>query len=64
MIMLCSCYDRMALTAPTMFHSVDNTLENNSISWDYCLALDLDNTNVDIGVWKSILSRAKISFIK
>lgn len=50
MIVLCLFYDRMALTAPTMFHSVDNSLENNSISWDYCLTLDLDNTNVNIGV--------------
>ena len=35
-----------ASTAETMFQSVDNQLNNHDISWDYCLAIGLDNTNV------------------
>ena len=35
-----------ASTAEAMFQSIDNQLNNHDISWDYCLAIGLDNTNV------------------
>ena len=46
-------------TAEAMFQSVDNQLNNHDISWDYCLAIGLDNTNVNIGDHNSIKSKAK-----
>ena len=48
-----------ASTAETMFLSVDNQLNNHDISWDYCLAIGLDNTNANIGDHNSIKPRAK-----
>ena len=48
-----------ASTAEAMFQSVDNQLSNHDISWDYCLAIGLDNTNVNIGDHNSIKPRAK-----
>ena len=46
-------------TAEAMFQSIDNQLNNHDISWDYCLAIGLDNTNVNIGDHNSIKSKAK-----
>ena len=46
-------------TAEAVFQRVDNQLNNHDISWDYCLAIGLDNTNVNIGDHNSIKSRAK-----
>ena len=46
-------------TAEAMFQSVGNQLSNHDINWDYCLAIGLDNTNVNIGDHNSIKSRAK-----
>ena len=40
----------VASTAETMFQSVDNQLSNHGFSWDCCLAICLDNTNVNIGI--------------
>ena len=48
-----------ASTAEAMFQSIDNQLNNHDISWDYCLDIGLDNTNVNIGDHNSIKSRAK-----
>ena len=48
-----------ASTAEAMFQSVNNQLNNHNISWDYCLAIGLDNTNVNIGDHNPIKSRAK-----
>ena len=48
-----------ASTAGAMFQSIDNQLNNHDIRWDYCLAIGLDNTNVNIGDHNSIKSRAK-----
>ena len=42
-----------------MFESVDNLLTKNDIRWDYCMAIGLDNTNVNIGEHNSIKTRAK-----
>ena len=42
-----------------MFQSVANQSNNHDISWDYSLAIGLDNTNVNIGNHNSIKSRAK-----
>ena len=42
-----------------MFQIVNNQLNNHDFSWDYCLAICLDNTNVNIGHHNSIKSRAK-----
>ncbi len=50
---------REASTADAMFQSVDELLERNSIDWDFCVAIGLDNTNVNIGDHNSIKSRAK-----
>ena len=47
-----------ASTAGAMFQSIDNQLNNHDIRWDYCLAIGLDNTNVNIGDHNSIKSRA------
>ena len=47
-----------ASTAECMFQSVDNLLESNSTGWDYCMAIGLNNTNVNIGDPNSIKSRA------
>ena len=46
-------------TAEAMFQSVDNQLDNHDVSWDYCLAIGLGNTNVNIGDHNSTKSRAK-----
>ena len=48
-----------ASTAEAIFQSVDNQLNNHDINWDYCLAIGLDNRNVNIGDHNSIKSRAK-----
>ena len=48
-----------ASTAGAMFQSIDNQLNYHDIRWDYCLAIGLDNTNVNIGDHNSIKSRAK-----
>ena len=48
-----------ASTAAAMFESVDNQLTNHEITWDYCLAIGLDNTNANIGEHNSIKSRAR-----
>ena len=50
---------REASTADAMFQSVDELLDRNSIDWDHCVAIGLDNTNVNIGDHNSIKSRAK-----
>ena len=42
-----------------MFQNVDNQLRNHYISWNYCLAIGLDNANVNIGDHSYIESRAK-----
>ena len=46
-------------TAEAMFQSVDNQLNNHDISWDYCLDIGLDNTNVNTGDHNPIKSTAK-----
>lgn len=38
---------RDASTADVMFESVDSLLTKNDIRWDYCMAIGLDNTNVN-----------------
>ena len=48
-----------ASTANAMFQSVDELLEGNSIDLDFCVAIGLDNTKVNIGDHNSIKSRAK-----
>ena len=48
-----------ASTAEAMFLSADNQLDNYDISYNYCLAIGLDNTNANIGDNNSIKSRAK-----
>ena len=48
-----------ASTAESMFQSVDDLLATNSIEWDCCMAIGLDNTNVNIGDHNSIKSRAQ-----
>ena len=50
---------RDACTADAMFQSVNELLERNNLDWDYCVAIGLDNTNVNIGDHNSIKSRAK-----
>ncbi len=50
---------RDALTADVMFESVDTILTENNVRWDHCMAIGLDNTNVNIGEHNSIKSRAK-----
>ena len=50
---------RDASTADVMFESVNNFLSENDIQWDHCMAIGLDNTNVNIGDHNSIKSRAK-----
>ena len=50
---------RDASTADAMFESVDNVLTKHDIRWDHCMAIGLDNTNVNIGEHNSIQSRAK-----
>ena len=50
---------REASTADVMFESVNNLLDVNSIQWDHCMAIGLDNTNVNIGDHNSIKSRAR-----
>ena len=50
---------RDASTADVMFESVDNFLSENDIQWDHCMAIGLDNTNVNIGDHNSIKTRAK-----
>ena len=50
---------RASSTAEVMFDSIDAQLTSNEISWDYCTALGVDNTNVNIGDYNSIKSRAR-----
>ena len=50
---------REASTAETIFQSVDELLERNGINWNYCVAIGLGNTNVNLGDHNSIKSRAK-----
>ena len=50
---------RDSSTAACMFQSVDDMLVSNDIHWDYCMALGLDNTNVNIGDHNSIKTRAR-----
>ena len=50
---------RDASTADVMFESVDTILTENNVRWDHCMAIGLDNTNVNIGEHNSIKSRAK-----
>ena len=50
---------RDASTADVMFESVDNVLTTNDIQWDHCMAIGLDNSNINIGEHNSIKSRAK-----
>ena len=49
---------RRASTAEEMLNSVDEQLTNNDISWEYCTALGVDNTNTNIGEYNSLKSRA------
>ena len=51
--------EQEASTADAMFQSVDELLDRNSIDWDHCVVIGLDNTNVSIGDHNSIKSRAK-----
>jgi hypothetical protein len=51
--------EQEASTADAMFQSVDELLDRNSIDWDHCVAIGLDNTNGSIGDHNSIKSRAK-----
>ena len=50
---------RDACTADAMFQSVDELLERNNLDWEYCVAIGVYNTNVNIGHHDSIKSRAK-----
>ena len=50
---------RDASTADVMFEGVNNFLSENDIQWDHCMAIGLDNTNVNIGDHNSIKSCAK-----
>ena len=54
---LIECTD--ASTAEAMFQSIANQSNNHDISWDYSLAIGLDNTNINIGNRNSIKSSAK-----
>ena len=48
-----------ASTTEAMFQRVNNQFNNHDISRNYCLAIALDNTNVNIGDHNSITFRAK-----
>ena len=48
-----------ASTTEAIFQSVNNQLSNHDISWNYCLAIALDRTNVNVGDHNSIKFRAK-----
>ena len=51
--------DTDASTVEAMFQSIGNQFNNHDISWHYCLAICLHNTNVNIADHNSIKSRAK-----
>ena len=40
---------REASIADAMFENINNLLDVNSIEWDHCMAIGLDNMNVNIG---------------
>ena len=48
-----------ASTADVLFESIKHLLDVNSIEWDHCMAIGLDNTNVNIGDHNSIKSCAQ-----
>ena len=47
-----------ASTVDSMFNSTDDLFSKHNISWDYCMAIGLDNTNANIGEHNSIKSSA------
>lgn len=48
-----------ASTTKSMLNSADNLISKHNISWDYCRAIGLYNTNANIGEHNSNKSRAR-----
>ena len=49
--------DSAASTAESMLARVAKQFNDHNFSWDYCVAIGLDNTNANIGERNSIQSR-------
>lgn len=54
---MCTTTGTGAATAATIYDKISEVLVKNSIPWINCVAFGVDNTNVNIGVRNSIMSR-------
>ena len=46
-------------TTESLFNAIDNAFTSTEISWDQCVRIGLDNTNVNVGVKNSIKSKVQ-----
>ena len=46
-----------------MFNNVESQFTQHGIDWEYCSTIGLDNTNVNVGEYNSIKSRARDKFV-
>ena len=44
-------------TAEVLFNNIDSILRKNKVDWEYCVAVGLDNTAVNVGKKNSIMTR-------
>ena len=44
-------------TAEALFNNIDSILRINKVDWEYCVAVGLDNTAVNVGKKNSIMAR-------
>ena len=47
-----------AATAESIFAAMNTALESNDITWCNCVGVSVDNTSVNLGKRKSIMTRA------
>ena len=51
---------RDASKAEQLFNSIDDQFTKYGIKRDYCAALDLENTNLNVGEFSSLKSRTRV----
>ena len=44
-------------TAEVLFNNIDSILRKNKVDWEYCVAVGLDNTSVNVGKKNFIMTR-------
>ena len=59
---MCSTTGENCSKAETLFNAIDSAMSEKNVSWENCVSVGVDNTNVNVGERNSIKSRVRINF--